>query len=89
MGTRTMVYLEEPQMKELKDKTRHEHVSVAELVRRVVHRYLKPESVSPPVPREAYEKLVGIFSSDDTDVSDRHDHYLGKALYREHIENAA
>ena len=88
MRARTMVYLEERQMKALKDKARHEHVSVAELVRRAVDRYLKREAAAQPVPREAYEKLIGIFSSGDTDVSERHDYYLGEALYREHVEHS-
>ncbi len=88
MRARTMVYLEPGQKDALKKKARREHLSVAELIRRAVDRYLKPESASPRVRREAYEKLVGIFSSGLTDVSERHDHYIGEALYRDHIEHS-
>ena len=88
MQARTMVYLDPGQMEALKKKARREHASVAELIRRAVERYLRPESARAPVPREAYEKLIGIFSSGLTDVSERHDHYLGEALYRDYIEHS-
>lgn len=88
MRTRTMVYLDASQMEALRRKARRERVSLAELIRRAVDRYLKPEPVSPPVPRETYEKLIGFFSSGLTDVSERHDHYIGEALYREYLEHS-
>lgn len=88
MRTRTMVYLDASQMEALRRKARRERVSLAELIRRAVDRYLKPEPVSPPVPREAYEKLIGFFSDDATDVSERHDHYIGEALYREYLDHS-
>lgn len=88
MRMRTMVYLDSSQMEALRRMARRERVSLAELIRRAVDRYLKPESVSPPVPREAYERLIGFFSDDVTDVSERHDHYIGEALYREYLEHS-
>ncbi len=88
MKVRTMVCLEERQLKALKEKARHEHLSVAELIQRAVDRYLKPQSAAQPVPREAYEKLICIGRSGLTDVSERHDHYLGEALYREHVDHS-
>ena len=83
-----MVYLEPGQREALKKKARQEHSSMAELIRRAVDRYLKLDSARPPVPREAYEKLIGLGRSGLTDVSERHDHYLGEALYREQIRNS-
>ncbi len=86
MKARTTVYLEPRQMEALRKKARREHASVAELIRRAVERYLRP--ARKPVPREAYDKLINISSSGLTDVSDRHDHYIGEALYREHVKNS-
>ena len=88
MRARTMVYLEPRQKDALKKQAQREHASVAELIRRAVDRYLTPESKRRPVPREAYEKLIGIGRSGLTDVSERHDHYIGEALYRDHIEHS-
>ena len=88
MKARTTVDLEPGQMEALRKQACREHASVAELIRRAVDRSLTPESKRPPVPREAYEKLIGIFSSGLTGVSERHDHYIGEALYREHVDNS-
>jgi hypothetical protein len=83
-----MVYLDASQMDALRRMARRERVSLAELIRRAVERYLRPEPASPPVPREAYERLIGFFSDDATDVSERHGHYIGEALYREYVDHS-
>ena len=83
MKSRTMVYLDPQQMKALKARARSEGISVAELMRRIVKRQLEDQP-SPPVSPAAYARMVALGSSGRSDVSDRHDAYLGDAIEREH-----
>ena len=84
MKSRTMVYLEPEQLQSLKLEARNQRVSLAELMRRLVRNHLTQDKGIPAVSEEAYLKIVGLGSSGKKDVSEKHDHYLGKAIRREH-----
>ena len=84
MKARTMVYLDSQQLKALKARARAEKVSLAELMRRLVRAHLEERQPLPSVPAAAYARIVALGSSGRSDISERHDAYLGQALQREH-----
>lgn len=76
---RTQVYLEPEQHSALLKEASEQGISLAELVRRIVLRHLEDKEKG-EVQREAYLGIVGIGSSGKSDISERHDRYLGEAL---------
>jgi hypothetical protein len=84
MKSRTMVYLEYEQLQSLQKEARSQRISFAELMRRLVKEHLHKDQGVPVVPKEAYLKIVGLGKSGNKDISENHDHYLGKAIFREH-----
>ncbi len=79
---RTQVYLDPAEREALKRKATEEGVSMSELLRRIVREQLglgKPRGA----PAERLMRLVGIGESGLSDVSERHDEYLARALRRE------
>jgi len=84
MKARTMVYLDPDQLEALRAEARAKRISLAELIRRLVQEHLEKRQGLPPVPPEAYLKIVALGSSGLEDVAEHHDSYLGRALHREH-----
>ncbi len=84
MKSRTMVYLEAEQLQSLQLEARNQRISLAELMRRLVRNHLTQDKGVPAVSKEAYLKIVGLGSSGKKDISEKHDHYLGEAIRREH-----
>ena len=84
MKSRTMVYLEPEQLQSLRLEARNQSISLAELMRRLVRNHLTQDKGISVVSEEAYLKIVGLGSSGKKDISEKHDHYLGKAIRREH-----
>jgi hypothetical protein len=78
-----MVYLEPEQLQSLRLEARNQRISLAELMRRLVRNHLTKDKGVSAAPKEAYLKIVGLGSSGKTDISEEHDHYLGKAIRRE------
>jgi hypothetical protein len=78
-----MVYLDPEQLEALKTRARTRHMSLAELIRRLVKEYLDDRQAAPPVLPGAFAKIVALGSSGRRNVSERHDTYLGDALLRE------
>ncbi len=80
---RTQIQLTEKQAKALKEIARREQVSMAELIRRGVDALIASSLI---VDREARKKrameAVGKFRSGKSDISEKHDDYLGDALKR-------
>ncbi len=68
----------------LKSRARAERVSLAELIRRLAKRYLAEPHPPPPIPPETYDRIVGLGSSGERDVSVRHDTFLAEAVRRDH-----
>lgn len=83
MRARTMIYLDPEHHRALRAEAAREGVSMAELLRRLVGRYLAERRGSARVPAEAYLRLVGLGRSGRSDISERHDAYLAEALRRE------
>lgn len=85
MKARTMIYFEPDQLRALKARAHGAGISVAELVRRLVSEQLERRGPAPPTPPEVYRRIVSLGTSGLADVSERHDHYLGSALRRDHL----
>jgi len=77
-----MVYLDGEQHRALRTEAAREGISMAELLRRLVRRYLEERKGVPKVPRATYMKLVNLGASGKTDVSEHHDTYFAKAIRR-------
>ncbi|MGQ0571470.1 MAG: ribbon-helix-helix protein, CopG family [Armatimonadota bacterium] len=77
-----MIYLEGEQHRALRTEAAREGISMAELLRRLVRRYLEDRKGAPKVPRAAYVKLVNLGASGKSDVSERHDEYFARAIRR-------
>jgi Ribbon-helix-helix protein, copG family len=84
MKSRTMIYLEPEQLQSLQLEAKNQRISLAELMRRLVRDHLTQDKGVSAAPKEAYFKIVGLGSSGKSDISENHDHYLGKAISREH-----
>lgn len=85
MKARTMVYLDPEQLEALRAEARALRISLAELMRRLVQEHLAKGQGLPPVPPQAYLRIVALGSSGLADVAEHHDLYLGRALHREHV----
>ncbi len=84
MKARTMIYLEKSELNALREEARTQRISLAELLRRLVRQHLDRHQ-APPAPAPAtYLKVVALGASGREDIAERHDHYLGDALRREH-----
>jgi len=83
MKSRTMVYLEPEQLQSLQLEARNQRISLAELMRRLVKNHLTKDKGVPAASKEAYLKIVGLGSSGKKDISEKHDHYLAKAIRHE------
>ncbi len=79
---RTQVQLTEAQWARLKAKARAEGVSLAELVRRAVERFLEEEGEGHEGKARRALLAVGRFASGQGDVSEAHDRYLEEAFGR-------
>lgn len=84
MKAKSMLYLEPEELQALKTEAKAKGMSVNEMVRRLIRDYLERRQILPPVPREAYLKIVALGSSGVKDISENHDKYLADALRREH-----
>lgn len=74
---RTQIQLTEEQSRRLKQLAEQDNVSVAELVRRSVDRYLhERQHVTPGERRERLLSVVGIGASGLTDLGESHDRHL-------------
>ena len=79
---RTQIQLEERHLRELKRIARNEGVSLAELVRRCLVRFLEEEQPDRSALYARAAEIVGAFQDSEgkTDVAIHHDRYLGEAF---------
>ena len=68
MKARTMVYLEPGDHRALKAEAKRLGISLAELMRRLVHEHLQRHDILPPVPKSVYLKIVGLGASGRGDI---------------------
>lgn len=78
---RTQIQLTEKQAKELKEIARREHVSMAELIRQGVDAIIDSSlTIDRDTRKKRAIEAIGKFRSGKSDISDKHDDYLAKAL---------
>jgi hypothetical protein len=83
MGTqvaerKTQVYFSEELHRQLKEYARRNEISMAEVIRQAVWRYLQDEGLSTPDwENDPINKIVGMFKGTDVrDASENHDYYV-------------
>jgi hypothetical protein len=78
---RTQIQLTEEESEALKHEARRTGLSVAEIIRQSVDRFLAQVNAGPAQSPSRLDalKVIGMFHSDATDVSIRHDDYLDEA----------
>lgn len=78
---RTQIQLTEKQARHLKEMAKAKNVSVSELIRQGIGLLLKNSSIVDIEERKKRAlQAVGKFRSGSTDISEKHDEYLGKDL---------
>ena len=80
---RTQIQMEEDQIKWLRAEARERGVSVSQLIREGVTLFRAREERFPEDKKKRALAAVGRFSSDASDVSERHDDYLAEAFSNE------
>ena len=80
---RTQIQIEEDQIEWLREEARARGVSVSQLIREGVALFRAREERFPEDKKKKALAAVGRFSSNVSDVSERHDDYLAEALGEE------
>ena len=80
---RTQIQIEEDQVEWLREEARARGVSVSQLIREGVALFRAREERFPEDKKKRALAAVGRFSSNVSDVSERHDDYLAEALGEE------
>ena len=80
---RTQIQIEEDQIEWLRAEARARNVSVSQLIREGVALFRAREERFPEDKKKRALSAVGRFSSNLSDVSERHDDYLAEALNNE------
>ena len=80
---RTQIQLKEEQMEWLRSRARTRGISVSQLIRESIKFYQTHEEHLPEDRKKKALEAVGRFSSDTSDVSERHDDYLAEAYAKE------
>ncbi len=80
---RTQIQIEEDQIEWLREEARARGVSVSQLIREGVALFRAREERFPEDKKKRALAAVGRFSSNVSDVSERHDDYLAEALGEE------
>lgn len=78
---RTQIQLTEEQSKRLKELARRDNISMAEVIRRSVDRYIaQRQGISTEERKRRLLSVAGIGASGDSDLGSEHDRYLTKAF---------
>ena len=80
---RTQIQMEDDQIEWLRAEARARGVSVSQLIREGVALFRAKEERLPEEKKKRALAAVGRFSSDVSDVSERHDDYLAEAFNEE------
>ena len=86
---RTQVYLPRHIYRKLRERADKQGLTLAVQVRAALEEYLhRVETEEPPILRadDPLFQMMGMFSSEEGDLSINHDHYLYGAPKREHVE---
>jgi hypothetical protein len=77
---RTQVYLKPTQHRALRRAAARQGVSMTELLRRLVDRYLARPSARPDFTKEEVMSFVGLGETGRSDISEQHDEALQEAF---------
>ena len=77
---RTQIQMEDDQIKWLRAEARARGVSVSQLIREGIALFRTNQERFPEDKKRKALAAVGLFSSDISDVSERHDDYLAEAF---------
>ena len=77
---RTQIQLEEDQMKWLRTRAQEKGVSISRLIREGICRYRESEERFSETKKKKALEVIGRYSSNHSDVSERHDQYLTTAF---------
>ena len=80
---RTQIQIEAHQVKWLRERAKERGVSVSQLIREGVEFYRKYDDRLPADQKNKALAAVGRFASGVSDISEKHDDYLAKALKAE------
>ena len=80
---RTQIQIEEDQIKWLRNKAKERGVSVSQLIREGVELYRKYEDRLPEDQKKKALAAIGRYASGVSDISEKHDDYLGQAFRAE------
>ena len=82
---KTEIKLDSSQYKMLSEELKRLHLSMEDLLNNMIQQYLMEISQISNQPTEDFMSIVGLGESDSTDVSEKHDKYLGEIIANEHI----
>ncbi len=77
---RTQIYLAKSQHRALRRAAAREGVSMTELLRRMIDRYLLSKPGKPEFTKEVVMSFIGLGESGRADISERHDDALDEAF---------
>jgi len=81
----TQIRIEQALFDALTHESPKNRISVEELLLNLVRQYFTELALSSRSPAMDHMAVVGLGKSDASDVSERHDYYLGEALAHEHL----
>lgn len=81
----TQVRIDQTLFEALTLESQKKQVSVEELLLNLARQYFTEIALSNRPPAVDHMAIVGLGKSDSSDVSERHDYYLGEALAHEHL----
>lgn len=79
------IKLDSSQYKFLSEELKRLHLSMEDLLNYMIQEYLIEISQVSNQPTADFMSIVGLGESDSTDVSEKHDKYLGEIIANEHI----
>ncbi len=81
----TQVQLDPVQFQALAEESQKRQLSIGELLQDLIQRYFEERSLLKKIKPLDHTSLIGLGDSGATDISERHDHYLGEALANENL----
>lgn len=81
----TQVQLDPILFQVLAEESQKRQLSISELLHDFVRRYIEEASLSRKSKPMDHTALIGLGDSGVSDVSERHDHYLGEVIAHEHL----
>ena len=81
---RTQIYLYPAQHRLLKKEAQQRDISMAQLFREIVGEHMSGASTKRRFTKQDYMAIVGLGDSGRSDISEKHDEYVGQAILDDH-----